>query len=65
MTTLTLSDAELPPGGLRVIGSLSTKGSADQTWPDKKIWNKKKRDVAILYDNWGRPVAFADNGITD
>lgn len=63
--TLTLSDAELPPGGLRVIGSLSTKGSADQTWPDKKIWNKKKRDVAILYDNWGRPVAFADNGITD
>lgn len=63
--TLTLSDAELPPGGLRVIGSLSTKGGADQIWPDKKIWNKKKRDVAILYDNWGRPVAFADNGITD
>ena len=63
--TLTLSDAELSPGGRRVIGSLSTKGGADETWPDKKIWNKKKRDVAILYDNWGRPVASADNGITD
>ena len=37
------------------IGSTAVKG----------IWAKKKKDVGILYDCWGRPVACADNGVEE
>ena len=44
----------IAPGGELVIGSQSTKGKADLTWPDKKVWHKEKEDAAYLYDVYGR-----------
>ena len=46
----------MAPGGELVIGSQSTKGAADLTWPDKKIWHKSKEDTAYLYDVYGRLI---------
>ena len=46
----------IAPGGELVIGSQSTKGTADLTWPDKKIWHKSKEDAAFLYDVYGRLI---------
>ena len=46
----------IAPGGELVIGSQSTKGTADLTWPDKKIWHKSKEDAAYLYDVYGRLI---------
>ena len=46
----------IAPGGELVIGSQSTKGTADLTWPDKKIWHKSKEDTAYLYDVYGRLI---------
>ena len=46
----------MAPGGELVIGSQSTKGTADLTWPDKKIWHKSKEDAAFLYDVYGRLI---------
>ena len=63
--TLQLPDTELLPGDFLVIGSRSTDGSADIIWNEKRVWNRKKRDVAILYDPYGRPAAFADNGLDE
>ncbi len=47
-------DTAIAPGSELVIGSQSTKGSADLTWPDKKVWHKEKEDAAFLYDVYGR-----------
>ena len=46
----------IAPGGELVIGSQSTNGTADLTWPDKKIWHKSKEDTAYLYDVYGRLI---------
>ena len=46
----------IAPGGELIIGSQSTKGVADLTWPDKKIWHKSKEDTAYLYDVYGRLI---------
>ena len=59
---LLLSGLTLEAGGSWTIGGRKTKGFADQIWDEKGIWAKKKKDVGILYDCWGRPVACADNG---
>ncbi len=63
--TLDMANVSLAPGESRVIGSRSTEGTADEIRNEKRIWNRKKRDVAILYDPWGRPLACADNGIAE
>ena len=62
---LLLSGLTLEAGGSWTIGGRKTKGSADQIWDEKGIWAKKKKDVGILYDCWGRPVACADNGVEE
>ena len=48
--------AEIAPGGELTIGSQSTEGKADLTWPDKKVWHKSKEDAAYLYDVYGRLI---------
>ena len=62
---LTLSGLTLEPGGTWIIGGKKTKLPVDQTWDEKSVWSKKKRDVGVLYDLWGRPVATADNGVEE
>lgn len=47
----------IAPGGELTIGSQSTDGTVDLTWPDKNVWHDKKDDAAILYDVYGRQAA--------
>ena len=61
--TLLLSGLTLAPGESLIIGSLNATIPADLTWNEEYVWSNKKRDVGILYDPWGRPVACADNGL--
>ena len=63
--TLALDGPVLAPGESWVIGGRKSEGPVDQTWDEKNVWSKKKRDVDILYDPWGRPVARADNGLDE
>ncbi|MBQ9008215.1 MAG: MBL fold metallo-hydrolase [Clostridia bacterium] len=63
--TLLLEGPVLGSGESWVIGSRHALGPVDQTWDEKSVWSDKKRDVGILYDPWGRPIAVADNGIED
>lgn len=59
----TLSEGEIAPGGQYTVGSRSTGLACDTVLNKKKIWSKKKRDVALLTDPWGRTIACTDNGI--
>ncbi len=63
--TLLLEDLTLAPGESRIIGGRNASVPVDQTWDEKYVWSNKKRDVGILYDPWGRPVAAAENGLPD
>ncbi len=62
---LPLPETTLAPGAAFVIGSKSTPIQTDLVWQDKKIWHKSKRDMAILYDAWGRALARTDNGLEE
>lgn len=62
---LELPEITLAPGQEYVVGSRATTGERDLTWDKKRVWHAKKRDQAILYDAWGRPLAYADNGIAE
>ncbi|MCR4886405.1 MAG: MBL fold metallo-hydrolase [Clostridiales bacterium] len=62
---LPLPETTLSPGATFVIGSKSTSMQTDLVWQDKKIWHKSKRDMAILYDAWGRALARTDNGLEE
>ena len=56
----------LKAGQTYLIGSKSTdREDCDLYLEDKKIWHKSKRDVAILYDAWGRALARCDNGMEE
>ena len=63
--TLRLPDQTLLPGQALVIGTRTTQGDMDLKWDDKRVWNQKKRDVAILYDPYGRALARTDNGLPE
>ena len=63
--SLTLPERSLAPGESLSVGTKSTKGSVDVKWDDKKVWHQSKRDVAILYDLYGRGVARTDNGLEE
>ena len=62
---LALPDAALAPGETLIVGTQTSKGDYDFLWEDKKVWHQKKRDVAILYDPWGRALARTDNGLEE
>ena len=54
----------LAAGGEAVVGSLSCEeGTYDLLWNEKRVVNKNKPEVFILYDRYGRPVDSVDNGI--
>ena len=44
------------PGAALTVGTLSTKAAVDLTWPQEKVWNKSKDDMASLYDVYGRLI---------
>lgn len=60
-----LPDTVLQARGVFVIGSGETEMQTDLLWRRKRVWNLASQDRAVLYDAWGRPVAFADNGISE
>ncbi len=62
---LALPDISVPAGDQIVIGTKATDGGADVYLDEKRVWNKKKLDRAILYDAWGRVLACTDNGFPE
>ena len=62
---LPLPDVSVAPGESFSVGSRSTKGQMDYQWNLKRVWHQKKRDMAILYDAYGRPLACTDNGFSE
>lgn len=62
---LELPEVTLSSGDQYVIGSGETTVNTDLTWRKKRVWNDGKFDMGILYDAYGRPIAWADNGIAE
>lgn len=58
-------NAVLAPGAAARLGSEDTPGACDWRFDDKNVWSNKKKDEAVLYDPYGRPVARLDNGLTE
>lgn len=59
-----LPDITLSPGQQYVFGNKKNE-KADFQLDKKSIWHEKKKDVAILYDAYGRILAIADNGLKE
>ena len=53
----------LSPDATLTVGTLSTDGSYDLLWNEKKVLHKKKKDTICLYDDYGRIVDSRDNGM--
>ncbi len=60
-----LPDITITPGGAYLIGSKTTKIADDMKLPDKRVWHKSKRDVALLCDAFGRLIAVTENGLPE
>lgn len=58
-------NASLAPGAVARLGSQTTPGACDWRFDDKNVWHNKKKDEAVLYDSYGRPVARIDNGLAE
>jgi hypothetical protein len=58
-------NAALAPGATARLGSEDTPGACEWRFGDKNVWHNKKKDEAVLYDPYGRPVARIDNGLTE
>jgi competence protein ComEC len=58
-------NAALTPGATARLGSEDTPGTCEWRFGDKNVWHNKKKDEAVLYDPYGRPVARIDNGLTE
>ncbi len=58
-------NAVLAPGATARLGSQNTLGACDWRFEDKNVWHNKKKDEAVLFDPYGRPVARLDNGLTE
>lgn len=63
--TFPLPVIPLKPDGEYTIGSQASEKSCDFTASKKRIWHENKRDVALLYDAYGRMLGGTDNGIED
>lgn len=60
-----LPDITIPSGDTVTIGSKSTKGNTVYTIDKKNVWHDKKRDMAMLYDAYGRLLCRTDNGLLE
>jgi len=58
-------NASLAPGLAVRLGSSQTPDACDWRFDDKNVWHNKKKDVAVLYDPYGRAVDQMDNGMTE
>ncbi len=58
-------NATLAPGAAARLGSQATPGACEWRFDDKNVWSSKKKDEAVLYDPYGRPVARLGNGLTE
>ena len=63
--SFSLPDIMIPAGKTISIGSKSTNGNVACTIDKKNVWHDKKRDMAMLYDAWGRLLCQADNGLLE
>ncbi len=58
-------DAKIAPGVSVRLGSEATPGACDWYFSDKNVWSDKKKDEAVLYDEYGRVVDRMGNGLTE
>ena len=63
--SLYLPEKLLLPGESYIVGTRATSVPYDLKWDKKQIWHEKKRDMAILYDPYGRILACTDNGLPE
>ncbi|MBQ4075787.1 MAG: MBL fold metallo-hydrolase [Clostridia bacterium] len=63
--SLFLPEFLLQPGESYRIGTRTTKADYDLKWDKKRIWHESKRDMAILYDPYGRILSCTDNGFKE
>lgn len=47
----------LAPGASCTVGTLSSEDPGDLLWQEKRVWNEKKPDAAVLYDVYGQQVS--------
>jgi competence protein ComEC len=57
--------AQIAPGASVRLGSEKTDSDCDWRFPDKNVWSDKKKDEAVLYDEYGRVVSRLGNGLTE
>ena len=61
-----LGRLRIPANGSVVIGSSVSPSSCDLYVQSKKrVWHTEELDTAVLYDKWGRPLAWANNGLSE
>lgn len=60
-----LPDMTLAPGDKCIIGGKNAEGNIHIKLDKKKIWHQEKRDIAILYDAYGRILTQTDNGFAE
>ena len=58
-------NATLASGATGRLGSSQTSDECDWRFHEKNVWHNKKKDVAVLYDAYGRVVSRLDNGLAD
>ena len=58
-------NATLASGATGRLGSSQTSGDCDWRFHEKNVWHNKKKDVAVLYDAYGRVASRLDNGLAD
>ena len=62
----TLGSLSVPAGGSVTIGSaVSPPSYGLYVQSKKRVWHTEELDIAVLYDSWGRPLAWADNGLPE
>ncbi len=56
----------IPANGSVVIGSAVSPSSCGlYVQSQKRVWHTEELDTAVLYDKWGRPLAWANNGLPE
>lgn len=61
-----LGSLYIPASGSVVIGSAISPSSCSLYVQSKKrVWHTEELDTAVLYDKWGRPLAWTNNGMPE
>ncbi len=61
-----LGEVCIAAGSTVTVGSAVSPDGCDlYVEAKKRVWHAGEMDIAVLYDQWGRPLAWADNGMPE